>query len=284
MPSSTTSISAKRRWLSSERIAQDVLEVLGLRVVETRKKVILNNTQVGEVDAIAVDENGTVYAVEIKAGKVDVTGIRQAYVNAILLNAKPAVVCKGFADDATKELADKLGVRVIQLSDVFLVESEELNIIVRDVIEETLTDYLEIFYGFNPNIKSSHIEILSAISSSSSVEEAAEKLGIDVPLLLKKIDELRRDGVIPKWAKKYSSVKRVSQLIIQRQNVISALEESKKLVETLKGVHEQLRQLQPLIASFSNQVQRLSSHISKIESVLENVYGRNEKQYEQQSS
>ncbi|MEM2512068.1 MAG: endonuclease NucS, partial [Ignisphaera sp.] len=138
--STSTGISARRRWISSEKIAQEVLENLGFKILETRKKIILNNIEVGEIDAIALDENGDAYAVEVKAGKADITGIRQAYINALLLNVKPIIVCKGFADDAARELAEKLGVRVIQLSDLFLVESEELNIIVREVIEETLTE------------------------------------------------------------------------------------------------------------------------------------------------
>jgi predicted RecB family endonuclease len=119
MSSTQTSISARRRWLSSERIAQEVLETIGFKILETRKKIILNDIEIGEVDAIAVDDKGTLYAVEVKAGKADITGVRQAYINALLLNAKPVIVCKGFADDAAKELAEKLGVQVIQLSDVF---------------------------------------------------------------------------------------------------------------------------------------------------------------------
>jgi len=268
MSSTQTSISARRRWLSSERIAQEVLETIGFKILETRKKIILNDIEIGEVDAIAVDDKGTLYAVEVKAGKADITGVRQAYINALLLNAKPVIVCKGFADDAAKELAEKLGVQVIQLSDVFLVESEELNIVVRDVIEETLTEYLELFYSFNPYIKPDYIEILQAIYTTSTADEAAEKLGIDVATLMKKIDDLRKIGVIPKWAKKYSTIKRIAQLVIQKQSLASALDESKKLVENIKAIYDQLKQFQNMLTALGQQIQRISSYLSKLESKL----------------
>jgi predicted RecB family endonuclease len=268
MSSTQTSISARRRWLSSERIAQEVLETIGFKILETRKKIILNDIEIGEVDAIAVDDKGTLYAVEVKAGKADITGVRQAYINALLLNAKPVIVCKGFADDAAKELAEKLGVQVIQLSDVFLVESEELNIVVRDVIEETLTEYLELFYSFNPYIKPDYIEILQAIYATSTADEAAEKLGIDVATLMKKIDDLRKIGVIPKWAKKYSTIKRIAQLVIQKQSLASALDESKKLVENIKAIYDQLKQFQNMLTALGQQIQRISSYLSKLESKL----------------
>lgn len=286
MNSSSTSvgISARRRWISSEKIAQEVLENLGFKILETRKKIILNNIEVGEIDAIALDENGDAYAVEVKAGKADVTGIRQAYINALLLNAKPIIVCKGFADDAARELAEKLGVRVVQLSDLFLVESEELNIIVREVIEETLTEYLEIFYSFNPDIKHEHMEILQAIYATSTIEDAAGKLGLDVASFMKKIDELRKLSVIPKWAKKYTSIKRIAQLLIQKQNVVSALEESKKLIENTKGIYDQLKQFQNLLITLNHQLQKLNTYISKLEQLLEHAIEGNKRPGEQEQN
>ncbi|MEM4662384.1 MAG: restriction endonuclease, partial [Desulfurococcaceae archaeon] len=168
-----TGLSPRRKWIASEKIALGVLEELGYRVLEVGKKIELGGVEVGEIDVIVADSAGELYAVEVKAGKIDVSGIRQAYVNALLVGTRPMVVCKGFADDAAKELAERLGVRVIQLSDVFLVESEEIYTIVREVIEETLTDYLEVFYGYSPQLKPEHFEILNAIYTSTTVDEAA---------------------------------------------------------------------------------------------------------------
>ena len=258
-------LSARRRGLASERIAVSILEELGYRVLEVGKKIIINDTEIGEVDVLAEDQSGEKYAVEVKAGRLDVGGVRQAYVNALILGAKPMVICKGFADDAARELAEKLGVRVVQLSDVFLVESEELYSIVREVVEEVLTEYFELFYGYTAHLKPEHYEILSAIYSSTSIEEAAEKLNLDVSALARHIDELRKQGVIPKWASKYSSVKRVAQILIQKQSVVSALEESRKLVESLKSLVDQLKALQGALHTLTQQLARTQQVLASLE-------------------
>jgi predicted RecB family endonuclease len=264
----SSSLSARRRWVASERIALGVLEELGYRVLETSRKIEINGVEVGEVDVLATDDSGKLYAVEVKAGKIDVSGIRQAYVNSLILGALPMVICKGFADDAARELADKLGVKVVQLSDVFLVESEEIYTIMREVIEETLTDYLEVFYGYSPQIKPEHLDVLSAIYSSSTIDEAASKLGVDVAALARKIEELKKQGIIPKWATKYNTVKRVVQLLIQKQSVTSALEESKKLIEVVKSYEEQFKNLQEALQLLNQQIRRLTELISKLESKI----------------
>ncbi|MEM4717543.1 MAG: restriction endonuclease [Desulfurococcaceae archaeon] len=259
----SSSLSSKRRSTASEKIAIGVLEELGYKVLETSKKISINGIEVGEIDAIAIDQSGEQYAVEVKAGRIDVSGIRQAYVNALLVGCKPLVVSKGFSDDAAKELAEKLNVKVIQLSDVFLVESEELYIVIREIIEETLTDYLEVFYGFNPNVKQEYLQILEAISRSPTISEAAEKLGLEVSGLAKKIDELKRLGIIPRWATKYNTVKQVSQLLIQRHAFHSAQEESKKIIEYAKTLEELFKQLQYNISQLNTQLQRLLYHLSE---------------------
>jgi len=262
-------LSSRRRGFASERIAISVLEELGYRVLEIGKKIVINNTEIGEVDVVAEDSSGVKYAVEVKAGKLDVSGVRQAYVNALVLGAKPMVVCKGFADDAARELAEKLGVQVIQLSDIFLVESEELYSIVREVVEEALTDYFELFYGYTVQLKPEHYELLSAIHSSTSIEEAAEKLNLDVSSLAKRIDELRRQNIIPKWASKYSSVKRVAQILLQKKSVISALEESIRLVENLKNLVDQLKTVQSTLNSLTQQLTKTQQVLLKLNKLEE---------------
>ena len=258
-------LSARRRGFASERIAIGVLEELGYRVLETSKKIVLGNTEIGEVDVLVEDSSGEKYAVEVKAGRLDVGGVRQAYVNALVLGVKPMVVCKGFADDAARELAEKLGVRVVQLSDVFIVESEEIYSIVREVVEEVLTEYFELFYGYTIQLKQEHYELLSTIYSSSNIEEAAEKLNVDISTLVKRIDELRRQGIIPKWASKYSSVRRIAQILLQKQSVTSALEESKKLAENLKSIVDQLKSIQTTLYSLTQQLTKIQQALSKLE-------------------
>lgn len=249
-------LSPSRKWLSSERVAIRVLEELGYSIVDTRRKIIINETIVGEVDAIVNDGAGQTFAVEIKAGKIDVSGVRQAYVNSIILGMKPLVICKGFADDAAKELAEKLGVKVIQLSDVFLVESEELETILREVVEDTIADYFEVFYGVTHNINPSHIEVLKAIAETTTIDEAAERLGIDIHVLMKKIDEMRSAGIIPRWAKKYTTLKRIAQLFIQKQNIFKLMNDIAKYYELLKSIEQQLDQLTQLLHAIHKQISK----------------------------
>lgn len=212
-------VSGSERWRSSERIATAVLEELGFRVLESHKRLEVYNTEVGEVDFIAEDGEGTKYAVEVKAGRLDVTGVRQAYVNAVLLGMKPMVVCKGFTDSAAEALAKELGVRVIKLSDIFLVEQEELEVLLREVVEQTLEDFFILLLSPVRELTSEQERVLEAIASTRSISDAASRLGLDVGELAKKIDALRSQGVIPRWASRYSSVKRVSELIMARRSL-----------------------------------------------------------------
>uniref|UniRef100_A0A7C5XPR3 Recombinase RecB n=1 Tax=Ignisphaera aggregans TaxID=334771 RepID=A0A7C5XPR3_9CREN len=260
---STKTFSSSRRWVSSERVAVKVLEEMGYNVLDVRKKVIVNDTVVGEVDAIIDDGSGQLYAVEIKAGRIDVSGIRQAYVNSIILGIKPLVICKGFADDAAKELAEKLGVKVIQLSDVFLVESEELELIFREVIEDAIVDYFEIFYGIPHTISSDYLEILKALATSINIDEAAEKLKLDVHSFVKKVEEMRNNGILPKWAKRYTTLKRIAQLYIQRQNIAGILEDISKLYELLRSIIQQLNQLTQTLSNINKQVTKIQSSLQQ---------------------
>ncbi|MEM1695737.1 MAG: restriction endonuclease [Desulfurococcaceae archaeon] len=272
-------LSPRRRWLSSERVAQAVLEEMGFKIREVRKKIILSGIEVGEVDVVAEDPvTGEIYAVEVKAGRLDVGGIRQAYVNSLLVGAKPMVVCKGFADDAAKELADKLGVKVIQLSDVFLVESEELYSIVKEVVEDVLTEYFEVFYGFEPSLKPEYYQLVEAIYKSSSIDEAAEKLGVSVQDLVKKVDELKKIGVVPKWASKYTSIRRIAQILVQKQNISSAIEESRKLVEYTRILSDQLRSIQTTLQEINKQISKFTTLLSKLESKIQVIESQEHEQ------
>ena len=253
----SSGLSAKRKWLSSERIALSVLEEQGFRVLETNKKIVLNNVEVGEVDAIVQDSDGSVYAVEVKAGRLDVSGVRQAYVNAVLANAKPLVVAKGFSDDSARELAERLGVRVILLSDVFLVESEELYSIMREAVEEALADYLEVLYGYSTRVEGRDLEVLKAVSSSSDIAEAAGKLGLDPGELAARLNELKKRGVIPRWAARYTTLRRVAQVIVEKQTLTGLIEEAGRLEETLRRLKEEVKELREAVASLPGTLRKL---------------------------
>ena len=68
-----------------ERYILDLLPALGLFPKASRYRIYRNGVEVGEIDILAVDGNGNTYAVEVKAGKIDISGVRQAYTNAKLI-------------------------------------------------------------------------------------------------------------------------------------------------------------------------------------------------------
>lgn len=109
-----------------ETFVLDLLPALGLTPLAHRYKIMRDGVEVGEVDVLAEDSSKRLYAVEIKAGKVDVSGIRQAYVNAKLLNATPMVICRGYADESAKKLAEELGIEVVTLPDYVFLSIDEL--------------------------------------------------------------------------------------------------------------------------------------------------------------
>jgi predicted RecB family endonuclease len=109
-----------------ERYVVDLLPALGLYPRAVRHKVYRNGVEVGEVDILAVNERGEAYAVEVKAGRVDIAGVRQAYVNAKLLGAKPLVIARGYADEGARQLARELGVEVILLPDYVFLSIDDL--------------------------------------------------------------------------------------------------------------------------------------------------------------
>ncbi|MGC8582758.1 MAG: endonuclease [Thermoproteus sp.] len=109
-----------------ETFVMDLLPTLGLTPLAHRYKIMKGDVELGEVDVLAEDMDKRLYAIEIKAGKVDVSGIRQAYINAKLLDARPMVVCRGYSDESAKKLAEELGVEVVTLPDYVFLSIDEL--------------------------------------------------------------------------------------------------------------------------------------------------------------
>jgi len=257
-------LSSSQRWHSSERIAQKLLEDMGLKVVETNKKVIINNVEVGEVDIVARDDEGNMYAVEVKAGKLDVTGVRQAYINAILLEMKPMVICKGFADDAAYELASHLGIKVIQLSDIFLVESEELEIVIREAVEDAVSSIFELILEPLPTIRDNEKKLIEVLASAHTLQDAASKLDIPLEVLLKNIDTLRSQGVIPKWARKWSSIKRCAQILATKIKIYDQ-------IMALQQMLDKMQQVIPMISKLSNVLKQSLNTAENILHLLETL-------------
>ncbi len=126
--------------------------------------------------------------------------------NAVVAGYKPLVVAKGYADDSARELADKLGVKVIQLSDYFLIEAEELENIIRDTITNTLADFLTII-AEDKQIPPGDLVLLEQIVASPTIKDLSEKLDLHIRDVVKEIKRLQNKGIIPKNAKSYGKVR-----------------------------------------------------------------------------
>jgi len=109
-----------------EDFVAELLSKLGFNIIGKRVKIMMNGVEVGEVDIVAEDRAGNKYAIEVKAGKIDVSSVRQAYVNAKLLNATPVIVARGFSNTSAEVLARELGVNTIILEDAVVLREEEL--------------------------------------------------------------------------------------------------------------------------------------------------------------
>ena len=216
------SISAKRRWRSSEDIALEYLEELGYRVLHRNYKVKIDGVEVGEVDAVVEDGNGVKYAVEVKAGNIDVNGIRQIYVNAELLGCKPLVVAKGFADESAEKLAEELNVKVYTLSDRFIVDAEELETIVYASIRKTLQEILDTLTTA-PTPAPEERDFLEKLVASRTIKELADNLNTTVSDVAKKIKRLQSKGIISRKTKNYQEIRFQAQILLLREKLRSIL-------------------------------------------------------------
>lgn len=220
------SISPKTKWRASEKIALQILESLGYNIVDTHYKITITGVEIAETDAIAVDKNtGEKYAIEIKAGRIDVNGIRQALVNAMLIDAKPLIICRGYADEAARVLAEKLNIKVIELSDQFLVDADELENLVRIAIDEVIEKYVDLLFEPIHKLESQHYEIIKAIAYSRNIAEASEKLGLNIKDLVGKIKELKENNIIPRNLKTYREIRRYLKIQLLKQKYVALLSE-----------------------------------------------------------
>jgi len=232
---------------SSERIARGILERLGYKILETNKTVVVDQSEAFEVDILAQSPEGEKYCVEVKAGKAGVSDVRRIYADSKILGLKPMLVCKGFADEAAEAVANKLGVKMIELSEYYvLLEPEELEVVVRTAIQEVLGEYG--FYPLPPweKIGENEWKLIKAITRSENFEEAAQLLNLSVEDLGKKIGLLRRDGIFPQRGQDFNDLRRHAQQLIQRYSLMLRLEE---IENRLKKIEESLLALKETISS-----------------------------------
>ncbi|BES80767.1 YraN family protein [Pyrodictium abyssi] len=227
-----------RRWLASERIAFRLLEQRGYRILETHKRIVVDGVEIGEVDALAEGPEGELYVVEVKAGRLDIHGIRQVYSNAVLLNARPLVVCKGFADESARVLAEKLGVSVIELEDVFLLDAEELEDIVYGAALEAFSEAVRLLLDPSIRIKPEQLEVLRAIAETSTPSEAAARLGKSVRDVARTLEWLR--GITPLARRGYRSARIAASVLLQRARIQGLLESLSSSAERIESLLEKL--------------------------------------------
>ncbi|MDI6859337.1 MAG: hypothetical protein QMC85_02455 [Methanocellales archaeon] len=224
---------AKVRGLSAERIAVGILEKLGFVVVQTSHKVKISDAEVVEIDIVA-KKSGEMFAVEVRAGKVDVSSIRHAYANASLVGYKPMVVCKGFSDDAAKIVADELGVEVIELSEFYvLLGPEELETVVRTAIIKVMDEY-----GLRPippyeALSESDLKFLEMICKSTSLEDILRTMS--EKQWGEKIRELRERDIFPRGISvNFKDIRDQAKRILSQYDIVRRLEKVEKRLKEIR--------------------------------------------------
>lgn len=161
-----------------EDFVAELLSNLGYVILGKRVKVYVNGVEVGEVDILAQDQVGNKYAIEVKSGKIDVSGIRQAYTNAKLLNAKPMIIARGFSNDSAKVLAEQLDVKTIILDEVFILKIEELKNVFEMVLYEVINSIIDSIHNL---VKSSVIneELINVINKCNDWKCVCNELNKD---------------------------------------------------------------------------------------------------------
>jgi len=190
---------------SSMNAAKAILRSRGFEIIGERVPIRRSGFEISDVDLMASKE-GELYAVEVKSGRLDVGGVRQAYVNSLLVNAKPLVVCRGFADPSAEILAKELGVEVIVLEDLFLSDPEELRSIIREEIRRGIMEVLPAVIN-PPELEPTDLDVLKAIASTEEFRDAAESLKISEDDLGRELGRMRLQGKIPRWVRDYSELR-----------------------------------------------------------------------------
>ncbi len=190
---------------SSMTAAKAILRSMGFEIVGEKIPIRRGGFEISDVDLMA-SRGGELYAVEVKSGRLDVGGVRQAYVNSLLVKAKPLVVCRGFADPSAEVLAEELGVEVVELDDLFISDLEELRSIVRDEVRKAMMEVLPTIIK-PPTLEPAELDMLRAIASAEEFGVAAESLGMDEEALGRELGMMRRKGKIPRWIRDYSELR-----------------------------------------------------------------------------
>ena len=181
------------RGKASVAIAKQVLESRGCTILKEGERITVEGLEVGEVDLIARGPQGALLAVEVKAGQASASDVKQLYVNALILGAKPLLVARTLSEEALA-LARKLGVEVLLLRDLLTVDEEELYEVVKAAVSDAILELLLCLRAFQYE---EAVRILEAIAKHENLGEAAEALNLEVREIERKLGELRNAKLIP---------------------------------------------------------------------------------------
>ncbi len=204
------------RGRASVEIAKRVLEKRGYTVIDECVRIRLNSLEVGEVDLLAKGPSGELLAVEVKAGGIGVSELKQLYVNALILNAKPVAVVRSASDEA-KALASRLGIELVELSDLLAVDEEELYSVVKSAVEDALFELLTALPAVGDEQTA---RLLEAVVQSENLEQAARIMGIETGELEKRLRELRKSGLLPPLAG-YGRLKAYAKALLALRTILA---------------------------------------------------------------
>ena len=219
---------------------------MGFKVLDTRKKIVKNGVEVGEVDIIASSPEGELYAIEVKAGKASVSDIRQAYTGALLLGMKPLIICKGFADAAAETVAKELNVKVLAIPEYYMLfEVEDLELAVKAALQDSIDELgppIPLPHG--EKLTKREIKLLKAIASSSSVEDAASKLKTTPQDVWRQVNSLRAKGIL-------RGSLGFERLKIHVKRVLAYIE----LEQKIRSMDRRLRRIEKLIGDIKRKME-----------------------------
>ncbi|MGQ4832393.1 MAG: restriction endonuclease [Candidatus Asgardarchaeia archaeon] len=230
---------SKIRGASAERIARYILEKIGYKIIKENEIFKIGNVEIAEIDFIAESPNGEKFVVEVKAGDVDVSTIRNIYANAKVLKMKPLIIGRGYSNDAAKKLAEELGVKVVSLSDFFiLLDPLELEVIIRGALRDILYEY-----GFKPihfnQVDQADLKKMYALVTSENIEDFLNKTNLTEKEFGKFIQKLKKKGILPKGSMNFEKMKTYMDSILFWVKIQRKLEEiDSKLTEVITLLKE----------------------------------------------
>jgi predicted RecB family endonuclease len=204
-----------------------MLDSMGFAIIEANHELHSKGETIAEIDILA-EKDGVRYAVEVKAGRANLSSVRQAYANAQLAGMQPMLICKK-ADDAVRESAAQLDVSIVAFSEYhLLLEPEELESIIKTCMEETMEQYG--FLPYNVSLDERDREVLHALATAGDFTAAAEQLGMDDDELGRELARLSDRSVLPKRSLSFSDLKRCAGQILARQELLERLDRIERLL------------------------------------------------------